>query len=253
MEEKLYTIPLTEAFEADDECPFCFVERKIEKELLDFVLGSASTYMESDVRAETDREGFCREHFKKMFDYGNSLGNGWILKTHYEQIQKELKQQIKMFAPAKTSLMDKLKGGKGKEENAIALWTKEKDDSCYICRRFAHTYQRYLDTFFYLYKKDHVLGDIMKKGKGFCLHHFGELCGLADRALNAKQKEEFYPLMFRLMEESLQRVGGDINWLVEKFDYRNQDADWKNSKDAIQRGMQKLRGGYPADTPHRKA
>ena len=67
------------------------------------------------------------------------------------------------------------------------------------------------------------------------------------------QKEEFYPLMFRLMEESLQRVGGDIDWLVEKFDYRNQDADWKNSKDAIQREMQKLRGGYPADPPHKKS
>ena len=131
MEEKLFTIPLTEAFEADDECPFCFVERKIEHELLDFVLGSASTYMESDVRSETDSEGFCKEHFKKMFDYGNSLGNGWILKTHYEKIQKELKQQIKIFAPSKISLKDKLKGKK--EETTIALWAAQKDRSCYIC------------------------------------------------------------------------------------------------------------------------
>ena len=38
-----------------------------------------------------------------------------------------------------------------------------------------------------------------------------------------------------------------VNWMIEKFDYRNKDADWKNSKDAIQRGMQKLKGGYPAD------
>ena len=37
-----------------------------------------------------------------------------------------------------------------------------------------------------------------------------------------------------------------MSWLVEKFDYKNQDADWKNSKDAVQRGMQKLKGGYPA-------
>ena len=36
-----------------------------------------------------------------------------------------------------------------------------------------------------------------------------------------------------------------------KFDYRNKDADWKNSKDAIQRGMQKLKGGYPADAPYK--
>ena len=39
----------------------------------------------------------------------------------------------------------------------------------------------------------------------------------------------------------------DVSWLIEKYDYRNKDADWKNSKDAIQRGMQKLKGGYPAD------
>ena len=76
MEEKLYTIPLTEAFEENDECPFCVVEDKIEKDLLDFVLGSGSTYMESDVRDDTDKEGFCRNHFKKMFEYGNTLGNG---------------------------------------------------------------------------------------------------------------------------------------------------------------------------------
>ena len=39
--------------------------------------------------------------------------------------------------------------------------------------------------------------------------------------------------------------------MVEKFDYRNKDADWKNSRDSIQRGMQKLKGGYPADPPYK--
>ena len=48
------------------------------------------------------------------------------------------------------------------------------------------------------------------------------------------------------METNLKRLEGDVSWMVEKFDYRNADADWKNSKDAIQRGMQKLKGGYPA-------
>ena len=28
MKEKLYTIPLMDAFKAEDECPFCFVERR---------------------------------------------------------------------------------------------------------------------------------------------------------------------------------------------------------------------------------
>ena len=69
MKETLYTIPLNDAVNAGDECPFCFIEREVEQDLLDFVLGSGSSYMESDVREATDKAGFCREHFKKMFDY----------------------------------------------------------------------------------------------------------------------------------------------------------------------------------------
>ena len=247
MEEKLYTIPLTEAFEENDECPFCVVEDKIEKDLLDFVLGSGSTYMESDVRDDTDKEGFCRNHFKKMFEYGNTLGNGWILKTHYKKINEELEKQIKMFSPSKASLMDKLKKrDEGERENSIAKWAAMRDKSCYICNRFNSTYARYIDTFFHMYKNDSKMYSIIENSKGFCLHHFGELCANADSKLSNKAKDDFYPLMFSVMKKNMKRMSEDIDWLVEKFDYKNQDADWRNSKDAVQRGMQKLRGGYPA-------
>ena len=40
MKEKIYTIPLMDAFRADDECPFCFIERNLEQHAIDFVLGS---------------------------------------------------------------------------------------------------------------------------------------------------------------------------------------------------------------------
>ena len=45
----------------------------------------------------------------------------------------------------------------------------------------------------------------------------------------------------------LARIQEDIDWFVEKYDYRNKDANWKNSKDAVPRTMQKITGGYPAD------
>jgi hypothetical protein len=57
--------------------------------------------------------------------------------------------------------------------------------------------------------------------------------------------------MFELMENAMARLQADVDWLVEKFDYRNKDADWKTSKDAVQRGMQKLKGGYPADPAYK--
>ena len=109
MKEKIYTIPLNDAVNADDECPFCFIERVVEQDLLDFVLGSGSSYMESDVREITDRTGFCRMHFKKMFDYGNTLGNGWILKTHYKKMNQELQEQFNKFTPGKSGFMARMK------------------------------------------------------------------------------------------------------------------------------------------------
>lgn len=246
MKEQLYTIPLNDAVNAQDECPFCFIERSIEQDLLDFVLGSGSSYMEADIRDRTDKAGFCRPHFKKMFDYGNTLGNAWILKTHYQRMVKEMQQQFASFTPGKTSLKDKFRKTT-QNGNAIGTWITEKEESCYICDQFKDTYTRYLDTFFYMYKNDKLFRVKIKESKGFCLPHLKDLCYQADSQLSDKDKEDFYDNVLPNMLENMKRLAEDVSWLVEKFDYRNKDADWKNSKDAIQRGMQKLKGGYPSD------
>ena len=74
-----------------------------------------------------------------------------------------------------------------------------------------------------------------------------ELSSSADTRLSEKEKETFFPEIFEIMQKNMERMSADVDWLIEKFDYQNKDADWKNSKDAIQRGMQNIRGGYPAD------
>lgn len=250
MKEQLYTIPLNDAVNAQDECPFCFIERSIEQDVLDFVLGSGSSYMESDIRDMTDKAGFCRQHFKKMFDYGNTLGNAWILKTHYLRMLKEMQTEFANFKPGKSSLKNKLMKSPG-ESNGVSTWVRKKEASCYICDQYKDTYARYMDTFFYLYKNDENFREKVKQSKGFCLPHFGDLCEAADSKLSDKDKEAFYAMVFALMESNMNRVSEDVAWMVEKFDYRNKDADWKNSKDAIQRGMQKLKGGYPADPSYK--
>lgn len=250
MKEQLYTIPLNDAVNAGDECPFCFIERSIEQDLLDFVLGSSSSYMEADIREMTDKAGFCRDHFKKMFDYGNTLGNAWILKTHYQRMIGEMHKTFSGFRPGKPSLKDKFKKAEA-GGNAISSWVREKEASCYICSHYRDTYERYLDTFFYLWKQDDSFREKIKNGKGFCLSHFGDLCQAADTRLSGRDQEDFYAALLPLMEQNMDRLAEDVSWMVEKFDYRNKDADWKNSRDAIQRGMQKLKGGYPADAPYK--
>lgn len=249
MKEQLYTIPLNDAVNAGDECPFCFIERKVEQDLLDFVLGSGSSYMEADIREQTDRAGFCRRHFQEMFDYGNTLGNAWILKTHYQKLLAEMQQQFTCFRSGKST--PKKKWARAAENgNPIGIWVRKKKDSCYICSQFQDTCDRYTDTFFYLWRQDAAFRDRIASGKGFCLPHFGVLCEEAASRLNDREQEAFYACLLPLMEANMKRLSEDVSWLVEKFDYRNKDADWKNSRDAIQRGMQKLKGGYPADPPY---
>lgn len=252
MKEQLYTIPLNEAVDANDECPFCYIERAVERDTIDFVLGSGSSYMEADIRELTDKAGFCRNHFQKMFDYGNTLGNAWILKTHYRKMIQEMKQEMKSFSPNKGSFKDLFKKDAA-PTNALSMWVRKKEDSCYICNQFKNTYDRYMDTFFYLYKNDDEFRNKIKNGKGFCLHHFGDLCSAADSKLSEKELKEFYNMLLPLMENNMLRLSEDVAWMVEKFDYQNKDADWKNSRDAIQRGMQKLKGGYPADGPYKSS
>ena len=184
-----------------------------------------------------------------MFDYGNTLGNAWILKTHYQRMIGEMQKQFSSFTPGKSSLRDKLKKNM-QGSNPIGVWVAEKESSCYICQEYRKTYERYLDTFFYLYRQDENFRAKVKNSKGFCLSHFGDLCN-ADHLLSDREKQDFYETVLPLMEKNMKRLAEDVSWLVEKFDYRNKDADWKNSRDAIQRGMQKLKGGHPADLPYK--
>lgn len=164
MKEKIYMIPIDDAVNANDECAFCHIERQIEQDMIDFVLGSGSSYMESDIREQTDKAGFCRTHFKQMFDYGNTLGNGWILKTHYKRMMDEFDKQTKSYSPTRLSLKDKFrKNGAG--ANPVSMWVKEKEDSCYICNYFREHYDRYLDTFFWMYQKDEEFRNKIKNGK----------------------------------------------------------------------------------------
>lgn len=54
MKEHLQTIPINEAFDSGDECPFCWLERKAEQSAIRYVVGHGASYMEPDVRGATD-------------------------------------------------------------------------------------------------------------------------------------------------------------------------------------------------------
>ena len=96
-------------------------------------------------------------------------------------------------------------------------------------------------------KKDSEFQELFRQSKGFCLPHFADLIEAAETRLSDAQKKELYPQIFDMMQTNMERVQKDVAWFVEKNDYRNKDKDWGESRDSIQRAMQKCTGGYPAD------
>lgn len=255
MKEKLYTIELNDAVQSGDECCFCWLERKLEHENLEFVLGSS--YMESDIREETDRQGFCRNHTKMMYDYGNSLGNAWILKSRLEHMNQNLKKQMDHYVPGGESgggIFGLLKKSGKKADSSteqpssnVESWIRQEESHCYVCDRMKVIYQRMLDTFTYQLKNDPEFCEKLMQSPGFCIHHFADVLKACEDRLSEQEKAEWIPKLSQLMSRNLDRMQEDIDWLIEKYDYRNKDADWRQSKDAIQRTMQKIVGGHSAD------
>lgn len=248
MKEQIQTIPVNEAFDAGDECPFCYLERKAEQSAIRYVVGHGASYMEPDVRGATDARGFCEGHLKKLHDYGNILGCALILQTHYAGLLEEFQQEAAQFqTPAKKPLL-----GKRKPSAQEPYWKRlqEKNCRCYLCEKNEYNMNRYYDTFFVLLKEAEFRTKV-EHCKGFCLKHFAKVLELAEEKLPGSQQAWFYPTVLTCMEDNLIRVKEDLDWFVGMFDYRMQGADWKNSRDAVPRTMQKLRGGYPADPTFR--
>ena len=194
MKEQLYTIPVNDAFEKDCECPLCFMYNSLEEDAVSFTLGPS--YMEDDIRLETDKAGFCMHHIKQLYKHQNRLGVALILHTHMKYTTDKLKSAAKSSSPSKKGLFSK------KEQSGTGAYISSLEESCYICSRIDNVFKRYIATVLHCYVHDEDFAGKFAKCKGFGTNH-------------------------------------DLEWFIDKFDYRNENEPWKNSKDAVQRSILK--------------
>lgn len=230
--ERIYTIPVNEAFDAsrDDPscgCPICALYRKLEEDELDLILGGAM--MEPDVRIRTNELGFCGTHFDKLFTRKNRLGLALILESHLAEVRERMVTH---------GLGGLLSGRAATVESA----TGKLADSCYICSRIEHNFSRMLATVTVLYEED---TDFRKKVSGqpyFCLPHLHRLLVTGRANLSKKLFSEFAKAVQEPVDRYLETLSGDVSWFCKKFDYRYGDEPWYNSKDAVERAIAFLGG-----------
>ena len=167
----------------------------------------------------TDKEGFCRAHFKKMFDYGNSLGNAWILKPCTCAILRRWTKNLRTLSliQCKGAVFFKKANA---SSNSIVDWINKRESTCFICDSVNKTFNAYMKTFFTMYEKDPELKEKLKNTKGFCLDHLKVVLEGADTYLKGDKRKEFYDIVLPLMHENMNRIYEDVAWFIEKYDYK---------------------------------
>lgn len=253
MKEKIYTIPVSDAFAEDCECPLCVLEKRLEDESIDYALGPA--LMEPDKRQETNELGFCRDHFEAMYNsQENRLGLALMIDTFLQEknarIKKIFDNKVKSLekdasAGMVKNISNKLSSKQTDTDKLIFELVEQLDGierSCAICKKLEHTMDRYMDVIFYLYFKEPDFRNTFQSKKGFCLKHLKQLLSSSGKYLNSAQRAIFTKELMEMQLSHLDRIEKEVDWFTKKFDYRYNDAPWGNSKDAVIRSIKKIRG-----------
>ncbi|CRZ33424.1 hypothetical protein DFR55_11912 [Herbinix hemicellulosilytica] len=233
MKDKLYTIPVNDAFDKGGECPLCNMIDELEQKAIDFTMGPS--YMEDDVRGETSRLGFCERHIELLYKNQNRLGLSLIIKSHMDKIINDVE---KLSAnDVKTTVPSLFK--KHSDNFSVADYIEKLSKTCYICSKIDSTFERYIATVFYLYQHEEEFRMKFKDSRGFCTRHYSILYKEANKHLSGRQFKEFIEILNSLYLNNMKRVRDDLEWFINKFDYRYANEPWKNSKDALPRAIKK--------------
>ena len=240
MKEKIYTIPVNEAYDKDSECPLCELEKQLEHDAVKYALGAAM--MEPDFRMESNEKGYCNRHFNQMFAAKNKLPLALVLETHLEELRKKVasvEKTAKAAASAKGGLFGK--GGADKASSEISAIFKKVECECMVCNKTDTTMERYIDVLLWMWANDEAFRDKFERSKGVCLKHFRALVEAAPKSIKS-DAGKFIAALVKKEKTELDRIQDDIHRFTLKFDYRNKDMEWGTAQDAPVRTIEKISG-----------
>lgn len=224
MRDDICTIPVSEVFEQTDGCPICRMKHTVEQHLITYILGDAM--MEPDVRIETNKIGFCAEHYDKMTSCRGRLQLALMLETHVKEIENQIFGG-KLFNTATK---------KSQKSQKVA-------DSCFICQKINWGMERMIETIYRCYEKERDFRELFNAQPQFCMHHFNLLISGADKKKMPSYYSEFKSNVTRITTDYIKSLGEDISKYCSMYDYRNAgQTDWGNSQDAVERTIAFLTG-----------
>ena len=174
MKYELETIPVWDAYHAEDECPLCLLQRKAERDFVRFYVGHS--VMVPEMRVQVNDSGFCPAHFPMLLEGGNRLGLALITHTHVGELRRKLERRL----------------GKGKAGAALKreiagfdAFLSQQLDRCLICERLDDRFKRYSYTIVHLWRHENEFRQAFNVSRGICLDHVRGLLAMAVETLRA--------------------------------------------------------------------
>ena len=246
------TIPVWEAMEQHSECPLCALRRKTERLLVERSLGAS--VMSPDTRVRVNEAGFCAQHQVMMFNFpgGNKLGQGLMMLSHLQTLRPKAAKALQAGARVD-----------GRGRNPFAALMQDRNTArpdggsglgqliagCVICEELESQSRRQTASLLHLWKTEPAFQRAFLASKGLCLPHTDAALGMAGELLSGEKLDGFVKAAGQLLEASLQRLEEELAWFTQKFDYRNAQQPWGDSRDALERAASKLRGWCLGNEP----
>lgn len=236
MQYHLDTIPVWEAMEQACGCPLCALFQKSEQTEIDRSLGGS--VMEPDSRIRVNERGICAAHHQQLFQMQNRLGHALLTDSHTKELLKKLNRLEKLAPEGKKGLFS----GRGGDLDGLIQGLNALTETCVVCEAVDQHMNRYLYTFLHLWKNDTAFRKKWESSTGVCIPHAAELLKHAKKHLGGEKQQAFAASLLSLLKKNLAQDEKDLEWFTLKFDYRNQDKPWGNSKNALERTVNRLRG-----------
>ncbi|MGO9308387.1 MAG: DUF6062 family protein [Spirochaetia bacterium] len=232
---KLEISRVHDAYARPGECPLCTLEEDAERTYLKSF--QHSRVMEPNVRVQTNRQGFCPAHCRKLYDGENKLGLGLVVHTRLQQILPEISALL--------DDLDRAAGGRRRKDRVDAASARlaALRDSCFICALLREDTERYIATILYLWSRDPEFSAVFRSSRGFCVPHFASVLDRASKSMRADGFRRWLAETIPLMKGSLERLERDLHAFTQLHQADNASLGTDAVRSALARTLQKIAGG----------
>ena len=215
MRDDICTIPISEVFEVNDGCPLCRLHNTVNERIVDYIMGDAM--MEPDVRIETNKIGFCPDHYSQMLNHNGRLALALMLQTHLNEINTKVLNK---------KITDKL------------------SDKCFICDKIEWGFSRMIDTLYRTYENDADFREMFNSQKEFCLPHFELLISGCNKKNMKKQHSVFAENLIRITKQHTTDIYDSISKYCSMYDYRSnrKGEEFESCKTSVEAAIDFLAG-----------